>query len=183
MWGSWACVPCFFAYGVLYGSAANARWHEAGHGTAFRTRWLNDGVYHLASFMILFEPQVWRWSHARHHTDTIIVGRDPEIVEPRPPSFFKMALSLFSLPHVHKTLGALLRHAGGRLDAQEQTFIPASEGQFGVCVPCPRLCVGMRGAVPFWIRIESRVTTHAHAKPWAWQTPRVAARIRFHKIA
>lgn len=127
LWGSWACVPFFFAYGVLYGSAANARWHEAGHGTAFRTRWLNDTVYHLASFMILFEPQVWRWSHARHHTDTIIVGRDPEIVEPRPPSFFKMALSLFSLPHVYKTLGAMLRHAGGRLDAQEQTFIPASE--------------------------------------------------------
>ncbi|WP_416425546.1 fatty acid desaturase family protein [Pseudomonas sp. App30] len=127
LWGSWACVPFFFAYGVLYGSAANARWHEAGHGTAFRTRWLNDTVYHLASFMILFEPQVWRWSHARHHTDTIIVGRDPEIVEPRPPSFFKMALSLFSLPHVYKTLGAMLRHAGGSLDAEEQTFIPASE--------------------------------------------------------
>ncbi|WP_455923388.1 fatty acid desaturase family protein [Pseudomonas putida] len=127
LWGSWACVPFFFAYGVLYGSAANARWHEAGHGTAFKTRWLNDTVYHIASFMILFEPQVWRWSHARHHTDTIIVGRDPEIVEPRPPSFVKMALSLFSLPHVYKTSGALLRHAGGSMDEQEQTFIPESE--------------------------------------------------------
>ncbi|MGC1330345.1 fatty acid desaturase family protein [Pseudomonas sp.] len=127
LWGSWACVPLFFAYGVLYGSAANARWHEAGHGTAFKTRWLNDVVYHIASFMILFEPQVWRWSHARHHTDTIIVGRDPEIVEPRPPSLGKMALSLFSLPHVYKTLGSLLRHAGGHIAEQEQTFIPESQ--------------------------------------------------------
>ena len=30
-------------------------------------------------------PVEWRWSHARHHTDTIIVGRDPEIVAMRPP--------------------------------------------------------------------------------------------------
>jgi len=127
LWGSWACVPFFFAYGVLYGSAANARWHECGHGTAFKTRWLNDAVYHLASFMIMFEPHVWRWSHARHHTDTIIVGRDPEIVEPRPPSLVKMCLSLFSLPHVVKTSAALFRHAGGRLDEQEQTFIPHSQ--------------------------------------------------------
>lgn len=124
LWGSWACVPFFFAYGVLYGSAANARWHECGHGTAFKTRWLNDAVYHLASFMIMFEPQVWRWSHARHHTDTIIVGRDPEIVEPRPPSLPKMFLSL---PHVLKTSAALCRHAGGRLDEQEQTFIPETQ--------------------------------------------------------
>ncbi len=77
--------------------------------------------------MILFEPQMWRWSHARHYTDTIIVGRDPEIVEPRPPSFANMPLSLFSLPHVYKTLGAMLRHASGRMDEQEQAFIPESE--------------------------------------------------------
>src|SRR5690242_6793337 len=36
-WGSWACVPFFAVYGVLYGSASDARWHESGHGTAFRT--------------------------------------------------------------------------------------------------------------------------------------------------
>ena len=40
---------------------------------------MNDVVYNIACFMIFREPTVWRWSHARHHTDTIIVGRDPEI--------------------------------------------------------------------------------------------------------
>src|SRR5947209_9445279 len=77
-WGSWACVPFFIAYGVLYGSATDSRWHETGHGTAFATSWLNDALYQLASFMNLKEPTFWRWSHARHHTDTIIVGRDRE---------------------------------------------------------------------------------------------------------
>ena len=33
----WWAVPFFLAYGVLYGSASDSRWHEAGHGTAFVT--------------------------------------------------------------------------------------------------------------------------------------------------
>lgn len=126
-WGSWACVPFFIAYGVLYGSASNARWHEMGHGTAFKTRWMNDAVYQVASFMCLFEPHVRRWSHTRHHTDTIVVGRDPEIVEPRPPSLWRMVLSLFNLPHAFNTLRSVLCHAAGRLDEQEKSFIPQSE--------------------------------------------------------
>ena len=85
-WGSWACVPFFVVYGVLYGSASDSRWHEAGHGTAFRTPWLNDVLYQVASFMNMKEPTFWRWSHARHHTDTIIVGRDREIAAMRPPT-------------------------------------------------------------------------------------------------
>ena len=84
-WGTWWCVPFFFVYGVLYGSSGDSRWHEAGHGTAFKTRWMNDVVYQIASFMIMRNPVTWRWSHARHHTDTIIVGRDPEIAVMRPP--------------------------------------------------------------------------------------------------
>jgi fatty acid desaturase len=89
-WGSWVAAPFFLCYGVLYGSASDSRWHEAGHGTAFRTRWMNDVVYQIASFMIMREPTVWRWSHARHHTDTLIVGRDPEIVAMRPPRLAKI---------------------------------------------------------------------------------------------
>ena len=81
----------FVVYGVLYGSASDSRWHECGHGTAFKTRWMNDVVYQIACFMILREPTVWRWSHTRHHTDTIIVGRDPEIAVPRPPDSLEIA--------------------------------------------------------------------------------------------
>ena len=85
-WGTWWAVPFFICYGVLYGSSTDSRWHECGHGTAFKTRWMNDAVYQLACFMIMREPTIWRWSHTRHHTDTIIVGRDPEIAAMRPPA-------------------------------------------------------------------------------------------------
>jgi fatty acid desaturase len=127
IWGSWWCVPFFAAYGVLYGSASDSRWHECGHGTAFRTRWMNDVVYHIASFMIMREPTVWRWSHTRHHTDTLIVGRDPEIVVMRPPRLAKVIANFFGLVDVPVAFYHMSLHAAGRLTEEEKTFIPEME--------------------------------------------------------
>ena len=126
-WGTWAAVPCFFIYGVLYGSASDSRWHECGHGTAFRTRWMNDAVYSLACFMIFREPTVWRWSHTRHHTDTIIVGRDPEIGSKRPTDFLNIALTFLVIPQTWRTLQGMALHCVGKLGAEEATFIPEIE--------------------------------------------------------
>jgi fatty acid desaturase len=126
-WGSWAAAPFFLIYGVLYGSSSDSRWHECGHGTAFKTRWLNDLVYHIACFMILREPTIWRWSHTRHHTDTIIVGRDPEIAAPRPPDIVGILLNIFALKSGLNAFRLLGLHALGRLTAEEQTFVPEME--------------------------------------------------------
>jgi fatty acid desaturase len=124
---SWWALPFFLAYGVLYGSSTDSRWHECGHGTAFKTRWMNDAVYHIACFMIMRPPTVWRWSHTRHHTDTIIVGRDPEIALMRPTVIFKLILNYFAF---FQTIGAVKNmfiHAGGRLNPEEMTYIPEME--------------------------------------------------------
>ncbi len=126
-WGTWWAVPCFLVYGVLYGGATDSRWHECGHGTAFRTQWLNDLVYEVACFMILREPTVWKWSHTRHHTDTIIVGRDPEIAVPRPPDIVGIMLNVFALKSSYLTFVSLFRHAAGRVTETEATFLPESE--------------------------------------------------------
>ncbi len=126
-WGHWWAVPAFAVYGVLYGSASDSRWHECGHGTAFKTRWMNDAVYQMASFMVLREPTVWRWSHARHHTDTIVVGRDPEIGVPRPTDWLVLALNVFALRSGLNEFKKVSLHATGRLDAAEWTFIPDME--------------------------------------------------------
>jgi fatty acid desaturase len=126
-WPTWLCVPFFFAYGVLYGSSGDSRWHEAGHGTAFKTPWKNEAVYQIACFMMIRNPTAWRWSHARHHTDTIIVGRDPEIIAPRPPSLGKIVLAFFGLLDVPQSLGAMLRYATGKLTAAERDYIPDGE--------------------------------------------------------
>jgi fatty acid desaturase len=126
-WGSWLCVPFLVVYGVLYGSASDSRWHEAGHGTAFRGARLNDALYHVASFMIMREPTLWRWSHARHHTDTIIVGRDREITAMRPPDVAVLLLQVFAIRDAVLLPVSIVRHACGRLTADEKEFIPSME--------------------------------------------------------
>jgi fatty acid desaturase len=126
-WGSWWCVPFFFAYGTLYGSACDSRWHECGHGSAFKTRWMNDVVYEIASFMVMRNPVTWRWSHARHHTDTIIVGRDAEIAIMRPPDLLRAVLNFVGIVDVWTSLNALVRNAFGILSADEKSIIPESE--------------------------------------------------------
>jgi Na+-transporting NADH:ubiquinone oxidoreductase subunit F len=127
LWGTWWAVIPFLVYGVIYGSTSDSRWHESSHGTAFRTDWMNNALYEIASFMVMRESTVWRWSHTRHHSDTIIVGRDPEIAVPRPPDIKAMVMVFFNLNTVPKYFKSLILHACGRLNDAEQSFIPQSE--------------------------------------------------------
>ena len=114
-WGTWWALAPMMIYGVLYASASDARWHEAGHGTAFKTDWLNAALYEVASFMVLRESVPWRWSHTRHHSDTIIVGRDPEIAVPRPPDLIAMLLKCFNARAFERMLTHVARHSVGRV--------------------------------------------------------------------
>ncbi|WP_164759501.1 MULTISPECIES: fatty acid desaturase family protein [unclassified Mesorhizobium] len=126
-WGTWWCVPFFFVYGVVYGSSTDSRWHECGHGTAFRTQWMNDVIYQLACFMIMRNPVTWRWSHTRHHTDTIIVGRDPEIAVMRPPDLLRVVLNFFGIVDAWHAMSDMVRNAAGIISPAEKTFIPEQE--------------------------------------------------------
>lgn len=126
-WGTWWCVPFFLAYGVLYGSASDSRWHECGHGTAFKTQWMNKVIYQIACFMIMRNPVTWRWSHARHHTDTIIVGRDVEINVMRPPVLARILFNVVGIMDVWYAMSDMVRNATGNLSAAEKSFVPEAE--------------------------------------------------------
>jgi Na+-transporting NADH:ubiquinone oxidoreductase subunit F len=146
--GSWWAIPAFALYGALYGGAADARWHEHGHGTAFRTGWLNEAIYYLACFMLWRGPTVWRWSHHRHHTDTIVVGRDAEILFQRPPN---VARTVFAFTHLQGgplMFWRLCKHAVGRIDAEARDFVPASELRRVVWES--RVIVALTAAVGLW---------------------------------
>jgi fatty acid desaturase len=177
---SWWSVPFFLVYGVLYGSASDSRWHECGHGTAFRTRWMNTVVYHIACFMIMRDPTVWRWSHTRHHTDTIIVGRDPEIVAMRPPALARIALNFFGILDVPAAFRSMFIHATGRVTDEEATYVPESERHktywtarvwlliyVGVVVACvvarsilPALLIGLPRMYGAWHHLMTGLTQH-----------------------
>lgn len=127
LWPSGWSAPFWLMYGVLYASAMDARWHECSHGTAFKTRWMNDALYQLACFCMLRNPVTWRWSHTRHHTDTIIVGHDPEIVAMRPAVVARLILNVFGIfefwANAKATVGLILGH----MPVSVASYVPASE--------------------------------------------------------
>lgn len=180
-WGSWLSVPFFLAYGVLYGASSDSRWHECGHGTAFKTQWMNEVIYQIASFMIMRNPTSWRWSHTRHHSDTLIVGRDAEITAKRPPPLLSIGLNLFGLLAVPQAFGIMLNNAAGRLGDEEKTFIPEAE-QYkvfraarvwlaiyaAVAVACvaygsilPAMFIGLPRIYGTWLHVVFGLTQHA----------------------
>ena len=127
LWPSgWALLP-YLIYAVLYASTSDSRWHESGHGTAFKTDWMNNVLYEIASFMVMRESTVWRWSHTRHHSDTIIVGRDPEIAVPRPPNLPRIIRSFFNLGVYPVYFRRIILHSFGKMAPDEKMFIPDSE--------------------------------------------------------
>lgn len=122
----WAIVP-YLSYCVLYASTSDSRWHESGHGTAFKSDWMNSALYEIASFMVMRESTVWRWSHTRHHSDTLIVGRDPEVAVPRPPDVKGILMSFFNLKGYPRYFKHVLLHCSGSMSADEKMYIPESE--------------------------------------------------------
>jgi Na+-transporting NADH:ubiquinone oxidoreductase subunit F len=176
----WMILP-YAVYCVLFASTSDSRWHESGHGTAFRSDWMNNLLYEIASFMVMRESTVWRWSHTRHHSDTIIVGRDPEIAVPVPPDIKSIVLSFFNLRVYPKYFRRILLHLCGRMAAEEKTFIPASEfrkvylrGRIYVVIYAisiglsiversflPLLFIGLPNIFGTWLLVTYGLTQHA----------------------
>jgi fatty acid desaturase len=77
--------------------------------------------------MIMRDPTTWRWSHTRHHTDTLIVGRDPEIAVMRPARLARLLANLVGLVDVPLAFALMFRHAARRLTAEEADFVPPTE--------------------------------------------------------
>ena len=124
--GSYALFAlCFWAYCTLYTSSGDSRWHECGHGTAFKTKWMNDVLYEVASFMVFREPLVWRFSHARHHTDTDVAGRDPEM-DGRPLDMWNLFIAFFNVQGITGECKKLWMHAQGQLSPNEKVFVPST---------------------------------------------------------
>jgi fatty acid desaturase len=88
---------------------------------------MNQAVYEIASFMIMRNSATWRWSHARHHSETYLVGRDPEIAVMRPPELAKLILNFFGVIDVINFIPTIIRNAISGPTPEEKTFVPESE--------------------------------------------------------
>ena len=121
----WA-IPAFLLYGTIF-AFAEAGAHELGHGTPFRSRRLNEAVHWLVCFMTWREQVFSRYRHARHHTYTMLIGRDTEIQLPRPTNLLVLFTDIVRYRHARKHLGAIIRHSLGVIAEEDREIIPAAE--------------------------------------------------------
>ncbi|WP_298854286.1 fatty acid desaturase [uncultured Ruegeria sp.] len=79
--------PAMFGHGVVLTVPAYSFSHEAAHGTAFRTRWMNEAVLWVTSLLYMEEPLHRRYTHTNHHTHTWHVGKDSQMPFDTPMGF------------------------------------------------------------------------------------------------
>ena len=71
--------PAIFVYGVVLTVPTYSLSHETAHGTAYRTRWLNETVFWFTSLLYGEEPLHRRYTHTHHHTHTWYAGLDSQM--------------------------------------------------------------------------------------------------------
>ncbi len=115
---------------LLYGGVlcfAYAASHECAHGTAFKSRWLNEAVFWFTSLVFIEEPLYRRYSHAEHHTHTWFNQRDPQKPYGNPLTLTRYLSGTFGLTFYLDAMRQLIRHSRGKFTPQELDFLPPLE--------------------------------------------------------
>ena len=123
---AWALVPAMAVHGAIL-SFSYAASHECAHGTAFKTRWLNELVFWITSVIFIEEPLYRRYSHTSHHTHTWFNGKDAQKIYGNPLSWWTSISQTSGLAMPIVSLWTLGRVAIGRVNEVEREFTPASE--------------------------------------------------------
>ena len=119
--------PAMFVHGVLLTVPAYSFSHETAHGTAFRSRWLNEAVFWVTSLIYMEEPLHRRYTHTNHHTFTWHVGKDSQMPFDTPLTLggWVVEITGFALLRFH--LKALGRLSAGRCSDTVRRVTPAGE--------------------------------------------------------
>ena len=74
-----------FAHGTIGSFFKGLAVHELGHGTVFKTKWLNGFFLRIYSLLGWWNFHEYAMSHTHHHRYTLHPKGDRELVLPRPP--------------------------------------------------------------------------------------------------
>jgi fatty acid desaturase len=108
--------PLWFLAALIHGIALVFLFtleHEAIHGTAFRTPWLNTVCAEIAGYLLILPPRRFRYFHFAHHRFTQDIARDPELATPRPQNMCEYVLYLSGLPYWRGQFSLLVENALG----------------------------------------------------------------------
>jgi fatty acid desaturase len=125
-WGTWWLVPAVVVYGVVLGFAY-APSHECAHGTAFRSRWLNEAVFWGSSFVWGESPTHRRFAHSHHHTHTWHWKVDAQMGYTNPVQLRTWLGDVIGLLEFWPRAKLMVRHASGRILERERVYLPAGQ--------------------------------------------------------
>lgn len=140
-------VPAIVAYGFVLGFAY-APSHECAHGTAFKTRWLNDTVFWLTSFVWGESPTHRRFAHSHHHTHTWHWKVDAQMGYTNPVRFSTWFGDVIGFVEFWPRAKLMVRHAAGRIVDRERVYLP--EAQIPVVVREARILMAGYLALIAW---------------------------------
>ena len=118
---SWL-LPAMVLHGIVIVHLF-APFHESTHGTAFRSRWLNQTVAWATGLALFLPPTHFTLEHAAHHKYTQDPIRDPE----RIPEAYSIKGYLWfatAIPYFKGAFVNLFNHARGAFTEMEKSFIP-----------------------------------------------------------
>ncbi len=123
----WLTLAGVFAFGTVTSFMINAV-HELGHGTVFRTKWLNVFFTHLFAFFGWINHEMFQSSHIRHHRYTLHPPDDLEVTLPIRVAFRRMLREgIVDFRPIGWALKGQSRIACGRFEGEwELTLYPAS---------------------------------------------------------
>jgi fatty acid desaturase len=124
----WAMAGFVFLYGMVAAFLINAV-HELGHGTVFKTKWLNAFFCHLFAFLGLINHETFQSSHIRHHRYTLHPPDDLEVVLPvKLMLWHVLKTGFFYPPALWNEIRKVFRIASGSFEGEwELTLYPASD--------------------------------------------------------
>lgn len=115
--GSFWIWPAMFVHGILL-VFLFCPLHEAAHGTAFKSRWLNARTGDLCGFLTVYPRLMYRSAHFAHHRYTQDPDRDPELGLKKPTTFWEYLLWISGWHYWTTKIGMQLRIAvTGRVSA------------------------------------------------------------------
>ncbi len=125
--GTWWVWPAMFLHGIFLTVPGYALSHETAHGTAFKTRWLNETVLWVTSFIYFEEPLHRRYTHTSHHTYTWHVGKDSQMPFDTPMAFGGWVAEITGLGLARFHISSLFAMAMNRPSDIVRSAIPDGE--------------------------------------------------------
>ncbi|WP_326522194.1 fatty acid desaturase [Leptothoe sp. PORK10 BA2] len=126
LWGSlsgWLRLPALLAYGIGL-AMMFCPTHECVHRTAFANSKVNDVVAWWAGLLSLYNSTFYRYYHKWHHRYTQILGKDPELDDPKPKNLGQYLWRLSGLPWWRDKIIGHVKMAFGQLEGCY--FLPQS---------------------------------------------------------